>query len=343
MKTSELDYNLPDSNIAQYSVTPRDSSKLFVFNTKTNAREHNVFRNIGEFLNPGDLLVFNNSKVFRARLFDITHNIEIFLLRPREAGWECLGKPGKRLQVGAEIQLSKTVVGRVIERFENGRFLFTFLRGGKQMTFAQVIAFANKVGEIPIPPYVANKPLTLSKYQTVYAKHTGSVAAPTAGFHFTKALLTELAAQGVKTAEVTLHVGIGTFQPIKTDEIEAHEMHHEWAEISEETAKAIKEAKARGSRVVAVGTTTVRALEGLSGVAGSGDVNIFINPGYQFKVIDALVTNFHLPRSTLMLLVGAFIQHKQGGDGLATLKSLYNEAVAHGYRFYSFGDANLIF
>lgn len=344
MKTSELDYNLPDRLIAQHSVSPRDTSRLFVYDRARGVVEHRVFSDIVDFLRPGDLLVFNNSKVFRARLFDSSRAIEIFLLRPQGAlGWECLGKPGKRLQVGAEIVLSPTVRGCVMERFENGRFLLEFTCEGKKMSPAEVIAFANEVGEIPIPPYVAQKPLELSEYQTVYAKHVGSVAAPTAGFHFTERLLAEFEEKKINTAEVTLHVGIGTFQPIKTDVIEDHDMHFEWAEISAETARAITETKAHGGRVIAVGTTTVRALEGLGGREGSMDVNIFINPGYDFKIIDALVTNFHLPRSTLMLLVSAFLQFQHGGDGLEILKSLYAEAIAKEYRFYSFGDGMFIF
>jgi len=343
MKTSELDYHLPDRLIAQHSVTPRDSSKLLVFNRAAQSVEHRVFTDILEYLRPGDLLVFNNSKVFRARLFDVSGAIEIFLLRPRgAAGWECLGKPGKRLQVGAEIVFDGGVLGRVMERFENGRCLLTFTRGEQTLNPGEVIAFANEFGEIPIPPYVAQKPLELKDYQTVYAKHTGSVAAPTAGFHFTERLFAELAEKNIATAEVTLHVGIGTFQPIKSDTIEEHEMHFEWAEISPETAQAIAEAKARGGRVIAVGTTTVRALEGLQGMAGSGDVNIFINPGYNFKIIDVLVTNFHLPRSTLMLLVSAFLQFGYEIDGLPTLKNIYAEAISKDYRFYSFGDAMLV-
>lgn len=343
MKTAELDYHLPERLIAQHSVTPRDSSKLLVFNRATETIEHRVFTDIVDYLKPGDLLVFNNSKVFRARLFDVTKAIEIFLLRPRgDAGWECLGKPGKRLQVGAEVVFESGVVGCVMERFENGRCLLSFSQNGKNMTPSEVIAFANEFGEIPIPPYVAQKPLELKDYQTVYAKHTGSVAAPTAGFHFTERLFAELAEKKIETAEVTLHVGIGTFQPIKSDTIEEYEMHFEWAEISPETAQAIAAAKARGGRVIAVGTTTVRALEGLQGMAGAGDVNIFINPGYNFKIIDALVTNFHLPRSTLMLLVSAFLQFGYEMDGLSMLKSIYEEAISKDYRFYSFGDAMLV-
>ncbi len=343
MKTLELDYHLPERLIAQHSVSPRDSSKLLVFKRDTQSIEHRVFTDILDYLKPGDLLVFNNSKVFRARLFDETGAIEIFLLRPRGGfGWECLGKPGKRLQVGAEVIFADGVVGRVMERFENGRCLISFEKQGQEMISSEVIAFANEFGEIPIPPYVAQKPLELKDYQTVYAKHTGSVAAPTAGFHFTERLFAELAEKNIETAEVTLHVGIGTFQPIKSDTVEEHEMHFEWAEISSETAEVIARTKARGGRVIAVGTTTVRALEGLEGNAGSGDVNIFINPGYQFKIIDALVTNFHLPRSTLMLLVSAFLQYGHEIDGLPLLKYIYKEAIDMEYRFYSFGDAMLV-
>lgn len=343
MKTSDLDYHLPERLIAQHSVTPRDSSKLLVFNRAAQSIDHRIFTDIVDYLQPGDLLVFNNSKVFRARLFDQTRAIEIFLLRPRGlSGWECLGKPGKRLQVGAEVNFADGVVGCVMERFENGRCLMSFTRNAEKMNPSEVVGFANEFGEIPIPPYVAQKPLELKDYQTVYAKHTGSVAAPTAGFHFTERLFAELAEKNIATAEVTLHVGIGTFQPIKSDTIEEHEMHFEWAEISAETAEALAAAKARGVRVIAVGTTTVRALEGLEGRAGSGDVNLFINPGYQFKIIDALVTNFHLPRSTLMLLVSAFLQHGYEVDGLSLLKYIYTEAINEDYRFYSFGDAMLV-
>ncbi len=343
MKTSELNYHLPERLIAQHSLSPRDTSKLLVYDRATNHVEHRIFSDIGDFLNPADLLVFNNSKVFRARLFDVDRVVEIFLLRPHgDIGWECLGKPGKRLQVGAETILSPTVVGRVLERFDNGRFMFEFLSSDRKMSAEDVVAFANVVGEIPIPPYVAQKPIELSDYQTVYAKHTGSVAAPTAGFHFTERLIAELQGKKIHTAEITLHVGIGTFQPIKTEVVEEHEMHFEWAEISDDTARAIAETKARGGRVIAVGTTTVRALEGLGGVAGAGDVNLYINPGYEFKIIDGLVTNFHLPRSTLMLLVGALLQFRHGGDGLEILKSLYKEAIEKDYRFYSFGDGMLI-
>ncbi len=340
MKTNELDYFLPPERIAQHSVSPRDASKLLVYDRATGMTQHKTFRDVGEFLRPDDLLVFNNSKVFRARLFDRTGQIEIFLLRPHgDVGWECLGKPGRRLRVDDEVVLSTRVRGRVVQRFENGRFVFSFVRDGKMMSVSEVIAFANKIGEIPIPPYVGEKPLSLSRYQTVYAKHAGSVAAPTAGFHFTRRLLGSLRGRGVRLAEVTLHVGIGTFQPIKTETIEAHTMHREWADISVETARLIAETKARGGRVIAVGTTTVRALEGLGGHAGSDDVNIFINPGYSFKVIDGLITNFHLPRSTLLLLVSAFLGE---ADGLDVLKNIYNDAIARDYRFYSFGDALLI-
>lgn len=345
MKTSELDYQLPDEQIAQHSASPRDASKLFVFDRVSGEIRHHIFRDITQFLKRGDLLVFNNSKVFRARVFGHTETggeVEVFLLRPRENGWECLGKPGKRLPVGGAIIFSGSMRGEVVERFENGRFIMKFVARGRVLTTAQVISFANKYGEIPIPPYVGEKPLKFSQYQTVYAKNTGSVAAPTAGFHFTKRLLAELQRLGIKTAEVTLHVGIGTFQPIKTDVIEEHEMHYEWVEISKSTARAIEGAHKHGSRVIAVGTTTVRALEGRGGEAGSGDVNLFMTPGKKFKVIDALITNFHLPRSTLMLLVSAFIQQKAGGAGVETLKKLYEEAIRRQYRFYSFGDAMFI-
>ncbi len=351
MKTSDLDYELPEGQIAQHSAHPRDSSRLFVFDTASGSESHFQFRDCIKLFRRGDLLVFNNSKVFRARLVatdDRGGEVEIFFLRPSLGGWECLGKPGKRLGVGSHINFTKTVTGRVTQRFENGRFILCVSRAGKTLTDKQVLAFANKHGEIPIPPYVGEKPKRFSDYQTVYAKLTGSVAAPTAGFHFTTRLLRALRAKGVRTAEVTLHVGIGTFQPIKVDTIEEHEMHHEWVEISGAAARAITSAKKNGRRVIAVGTTTVRAVESWAAsgadahTAWSSDVNLFLTPGKKFKIIDALITNFHLPRSTLLLLVSAFIAQKTGGDGLATLKKMYAEAIARGYRFYSFGDALLI-
>lgn len=349
MKTSELDYHLPNERIAQRSVSPRDTSKLLVFDCAAQQAEHEIFKDIAQYLRRGDVLVFNNTKVFRARLRGMIgeHEAEVLLLRPHMGAWMCLGKPGKRLQVGVEVVFSKIVRGFVAERFDNGQFVMKFENAKKKMTDKQVIAFANKQGEIPLPPYVANGPTKISEYQTVYAKHVGSVAAPTAGFHFTRALRARLKKMGVQFVEVTLHVGIGTFQPIKTDDIESHVMHGEMVGIGVAESRKIARAKKEGRRVIAVGTTTTRALEGsadevLAGKASCKDVNMFINPGYQFRVIDGLVTNFHLPKSTLMLLVGALLQQKTGNDGVQVLKRLYTDAIGRSYRFYSFGDAMFI-
>ncbi|OGH61110.1 MAG: tRNA preQ1(34) S-adenosylmethionine ribosyltransferase-isomerase QueA [Candidatus Magasanikbacteria bacterium RIFCSPHIGHO2_01_FULL_50_8] len=347
MKTSELDYVLPPERIAQKSVQPRDTSKMMVFDRATGAVEHRQFCDIANFLRRGDLLVFNNTKVFRARLRGRVgeHAVEILLLRPHGDVWECLGKPGKRLRVGAKIIFSRTTAATVLERFENGSFIVQFFSGAKKMSHQQLMKFANAHGEIPLPPYVSSGPTKLSDYQTVYAKQVGSVAAPTAGFHFTRALRVRLKKMGVQFAEVTLHVGIGTFQPIKTEHVDDHQMHAEMVGVCASDAQKIAHAKKEGRRVIAVGTTTTRALEGaadavLNGAAWYGDVDIFIHPGFQFRVVDALVTNFHLPKSTLMLLVSAMIGEPHGG--LKKLKELYAVAIQQKYRFYSFGDALLV-
>lgn len=352
MKTIELDYHLPPERIAQHSVHPRDASKLMVVNRANGATEHIIFKDIVKFLRRGDLLVFNNTKVFRARLRGRIDSrdakvldAEILLLRPRGTAWECLGKPGKRLHVGAVIAFSKTVRGEVIERLDNGQFTMQFFAGPKKMSHQKLMQFTAAHGEIPLPPYVAHGPTKLSDYQTIFAKHVGSVAAPTAGFHFTRPLRTRLKKIGVQFAQVTLHVGIGTFQPIKTERVEDHVMHAEMVSVCASDAKKIAAAKHDGRRVIAVGTTSTRALEGaadamLSGKPFCGDVNIFITPRYQFRVIDALITNFHLPKSTLLLLVSAFLSDgRAGARGVKKLKSLYAHAIGRDYRFFSFGDA----
>ncbi len=347
MKTSELEYSLPPERIAQQSVRPRDASKLMVVDRGSDGVSHQTFRDIIGFLRRGDLLVFNNTKVFRARLRGRVdkHDVEVLLVRPHGSEWRCLGKPSKRLPVGAEIIFSRTTHARVIHRFENGQFSAQFYLCRKKISHAALIAFANTHGEIPLPPYVTGGPTKLHDYQTVYAKRIGSVAAPTAGFHFTRALRARLKKAGVSFAEVTLHVGIGTFQPIKTDRVSAHTMHAEMVSVCAADARKISAAKRAGRRVIAVGTTTTRALEGaadamLAGQPWYGDVNIFIRPPFTFRVVDALVTNFHLPKSTLMLLVGAFLGTRAGG--VKKLKNLYAMAIANNYRFYSFGDAMFI-
>lgn len=346
MKTSELDYLLPPERIAQVGARPRDSSRLLVYERASGKSTEVVFRDIAKFLRRGDLLIFNNTKVFRARIFGKGPSggkVEIFVLRAEANGWRVLGQPTKRLRVGAEIFLPGAVVGRVVARPLNEPIVVQFFKK-KILSEPEVLAWLNKYGAIPVPPYVHAVPKKFSDYQTVYARHSGSVAAPTAGFHFTTALLNKLRAQGIKIAPVTLHVGMGTFQPIKTDTVEAHVMHGEWAEISKVTAAAIQVAKKNKQRVILVGTTSTRAVESWAASGGllrppqvwSREVKLFINPGFKFQVADALLTNFHLPKSTLLLLVSAFIDRKKG---LAILKKLYASAIKNNFRFYSFGDA----
>jgi len=336
----QFDYNLPPERIAQTPVEPRDHSRLMVMDRKTGAREHRKFFEISEYLKPGDVLVMNDTKVFKARLRGkrFQKEIEVFLLRPLPGAlegssvWHALVRPGKLIHEGNFIELEGGVSPTVAHKRDDGSVELAFA-----MTAEEVVAFANAHGEIPVPPYVEKAPEKLEGYQTVYARDTGSVAAPTAGFHFTKRLISELEAKGIQFEFVTLHVGLGTFRPVKSATLEEHEMHAEFVQIDAETAKRIRAAKAEARRVIAVGTTTVRALEG-SGVPEtgfSGDVNIFITPGYEFKIIDALITNFHLPKSTLLVLVSAFA-------GREHVLAAYQEAIQQGYRFYSFGDAMLI-
>lgn len=328
MKTSEFDYHLPPERIAQHSVEPRDSSKLLVLDRSTGDIQHRIFREIGEWLLPGDVLVMNDTKVFKARLR--VGKLEVFLVRPVSGGWICLAKPGKKLKAGSVIELPEGVTLTVLEKREDGTVLVK-----PSLSNEELIAFADRVGEIPIPPYVKEVPNDISKYQTVVARETGSVAAPTAAFHFTPRLIEELRAKGVEFAFVTLHVGLGTFLPVKTETLEEHPMHSEFVHIPASTADVIAKAKAEGRRVIAVGTTTTRALEGAEGRACTGDINIFIMPGYRFKVIDGLITNFHLPKSTLLALVSAFA-------GRERILHAYEEAIKREYRFFSFGDAMLI-
>lgn len=346
MKTSEFDYRLPEELIAQKSVEPRDNSRLLVLSKTDGSMQHRIFRDILEFLQPNDLLVFNDTKVFKARLFGLSDdrsNVEIFLIHPIEnekQHWLCLGKPGKKLKIGSNVELDGELSGKIVSKNPDGSLIIDF-----KLEPDKVIKIANLIGQIPVPPYVHEAPKSEEKYQTVYAQHTGSVAAPTAGFHFTKELFTRVQKHGVQTAFVTLHVGLGTFQPIKSETLEEHPMHSEWAQIPESTLRAISAQKAAGRRVIAVGTTTVRALEGLIDAPGTpkeglpdkkeGWVNIFIKPGYKFRVIDGLITNFHLPKSTLLALVSAF-------GGSENIKRAYGEAINQKYRFYSFGDAMMI-
>ncbi len=410
MLTSDFDYFLPPELIAQSPAKPRDSSRLMVLDKKNKTIEHKHFFGIEECFRPGDLLVWNNSKVFKARLRgsvfldekadDISDKrekqlgltdrilnmptVEIFLVRPMEnfGVWKALAKPGRKLRLGMMVKFAEDFACEVIMKEKDGTILVQF-----EDNDVEVRAKANRYGEVPTPPYIKNSslkrgargvfndgqhpPTPLNRgdlreqYQTVYAKYEGSVAAPTAGFHFTPELVERLGKKGVQFAEVTLHVGLGTFLPVKSERVEDHRMHSEWVELTAKNADLINQAKAEGRRVVAVGTTTVRTLEGIArlGVSAisvsrsrvgssdneimeskskeiiqpyTGDINLFITPGFTFHVVDALITNFHLPKSTLLMLAAAFV-----GDRKFIL-DCYQKAVAGKYRFYSFGDAMFI-
>jgi S-adenosylmethionine:tRNA ribosyltransferase-isomerase len=326
MKTSDFDYVLPPERIAQTPVRPRDHSRLMVLDRHTGHITHRRFFDIGTELRPGDLLVTNNSKVFNARL-QTTDGIEIFLLRPEARGWKCLAKPGRKLRVGSSVVFADKTTATVLEKQDDGTVLLDFGRSPEE-----IFAWTDRVGSVPTPPYVEQSVTNSADYQTVYAAHVGSVAAPTAGFHFTPELIESLTSHGVQFASVTLHVGLGTFRPMKTETLEEHVMHEEWIDVPDETIRLIEETKRNGGRVIAVGTTTVRALE--SNVQ-HGFTNIFITPGYVFKRIDGLITNFHLPKSTLLVLVSAFA-------GREHIRHAYEEAIKNEYRFYSFGDAMII-
>lgn len=355
MNTSDFDFHLPEERIAQTPVEPRDSSKLMILRRESKTIDEKTFVDIVDEFKKGDLLVWNNSKVFKARLhgkllsknndelWEHKRDVELFLVRPmKNVGvWKALGRPGKHIQHGTRIQIAEDFVCDVMLKEKDGTILVQF-----DGDAAWVREQANKYGSIPIPPYVKDEPDQLEVYQTTYAKHEGSVAAPTAGFHFTENVIGALKEKGVEFAEVTLHVGLGTFLPVKSEKLEDHVMHEEWVEVDEETAEKINRAKQEGRRVISVGTTTTRTLEGIaalgahkgSGQIGpyTGDINLFITPGFEYQIVDALITNFHLPKSTLLMLVSAFV-----GDTNFTLEA-YKKAVEHSYRFYSFGDAMFI-
>lgn len=336
MHTSLFDYVLPPERIAQKPMEPREAAKLLVLDRKTGAIEDKHVGDLPDLLRAGDLLVFNDSKVFKARLKAEIYGkntrhagqeVEIFLLRPEGDIWVGLAKPGKKLHSGSRVMFEDGSKARILGKRDDGTIDLDF-----GMSADQVFALADRFGEVPVPPYVEATQENTSVYQTAYAKHVGSVAAPTAGFHFTPALLKSLEEKGVQKAFVTLHVGLGTFRPMKSETLEEHDMHSEWTHVPAETTEAIKNAKAQGRRVIVVGTTAMRALE--SGVE-SGFTNLFITPGYSFKIADGLITNFHLPKSTLIVLVSAFA-------GRESILNAYKHAVDHEYRFYSFGDAMLI-
>lgn len=339
MKTSDFYYDLPEDRIAQHPADPRDSSRLLVIDRQTGAWEDKVFTDVIDYLKAGDLLVVNNTKVIPARLIGhrkgLTGEVEFLLLKRLDySRWRAIVRPGKKLNVGTEVVFSEELSARVLERGEEGERVVEFLFDG---VFEDILA---RVGAMPLPPYIKEKLEDSSKYQTVYSKIDGSAAAPTAGLHFTPALLDRIRAKGVKIVEILLHVGLSTFRPVKAENIEEHKMHDEYYEISEEAAAEINAAKAEGRRVICVGTTSVRTLESAADckghvVAGSGNTDIFIYPPYEFKIVDALITNFHLPESTLLMLVSAFM-------GREKILAAYNHAVEAKYRFFSFGDACLI-
>ncbi|WP_413166308.1 tRNA preQ1(34) S-adenosylmethionine ribosyltransferase-isomerase QueA [Capilliphycus salinus ALCB114379] len=354
--TEGYDYELPEERIAQNPVTPRDQSRLLIVDSLT-SHHHRIFRDLPHWLKSGDLLVFNNTQVIPARLYGSKSSgasVEILLLEERQPNcWLALVKPGKRFKIGVRVEfepinstagdlepLSATVVDT--DEATGGRLLKFDVPAGQSL-----IEQLEHFGHIPFPPYVTESEALPQQYQTIYAKRPGAVAAPTAGLHFTEELFQQLEHRGINKAFVTLHVGVGTFRPVEVTDITTHQMHAEWIEVSPETVEQIQKTKAKGGRVIAVGTTVVRTLEGVAMAEGKltpycGKTNAFIYPGYQFQAIDGLITNFHLPRSSLMMLVAALI-------GRQRLLDLYQDAIAqsaegfnHPYRFYSFGDAMLI-
>jgi S-adenosylmethionine:tRNA ribosyltransferase-isomerase len=340
MKTSDFYFDLPEELIAQDPLEDRTSSRLLVLDKATGQTEHHVFRDILDMVGPGDCMVLNNTKVIPARLYgekeDTGAGIEILLLKRLEKDvWECLVKPGKKCKPGARIVFGDgRLKAEIKETKDDGNRLIAFEYEG---IWEEVL---DALGEMPLPPYITHKLQDKNRYQTVYAKYEGSAAAPTAGLHFTRDLLEQIEAKGVKIAYVTLHVGLGTFRPVKVDDVTNHHMHSEYYEVTEETANIVNETKAKGGRIICVGTTSCRTVESAStedGIlhSGCGNTEIFIYPGYKFKILDALITNFHLPESTLVMLVSALAGKEQ-------VLGAYEEAVKERYRFFSFGDAMFV-
>ena len=334
-------YDLPKELIAQEPADPRDSARLMVLDRKNDTIEHRIFHDLPEYLNAGDVLVVNNSKVLPARLMGVkvpTGAVcEVLLLRQAHGDtWECLARPGRRMQAGTKLSFGDgSLTATVDETLPDGNKYVTF-----QYDTQTLYEKLDEFGKMPLPPYITRQLEDQSQYQTVYAKELGSAAAPTAGLHFTPELLQQIKDMGVDIAEVTLHVGLGTFRPVKVDDVEKHHMHSEFYIVEEDQAKLINDTKAAGGRVIAVGTTSCRTLESATGEdgvlkSGSGWTEIFIYPGYKFKMIDGLITNFHLPESTLLMLVSALA-------GKEHIMAAYEEAVKERYRFFSFGDAMMI-
>lgn len=338
MKTSDFDYYLPQELIAQTPANPRDSSRLLVYDRKTDKVEHKHFYDIVDYLKEGDLLVRNNTKVLPARMFAFTSHggkVEVLLLKRFNLNeWEVLVKPGKKAKPGAKLTISNELSLEVLSTIEeSGSRRVKFIYDG---VFEDVIS---RVGEMPLPPYITEKLKDQSRYQTVYAKVDGSAAAPTAGLHFTDQLLEKIKGKGVEVVDVLLHVGLGTFRPVKTEDVLSHHMHSEYYEINECACEKINKAKQEGRRVIAVGTTSVRTLESASDENGlvkpiKANTEIFIYPPYKFKCVDGLITNFHLPKSTLLMLVSALCSREK-------MLEIYKTAVEEKYRFFSFGDACL--
>lgn len=340
MKTSDFYFDLPKELIAQDPLEDRSSSRLMVLDKNTGEITHRIFRDITEYLHPGDCLVINDTKVIPARLIgakeDTGAKIEILLLKRKENDiWETLVKPGKKCRPGAKVVFGNGELrAEILEVLEDGNRLVQFSYEG---IFEEVL---DRLGQMPLPPYITHKLQDKNRYQTVYAKYEGSAAAPTAGLHFTKELLKEIEDSGVRIARVTLHVGLGTFRPVKVENVLEHHMHSEYYHVSKEAADIINDTRRNGGRVISVGTTSTRTLESVAQddgtiVPGSGNTEIFIYPGYKFKAIDCLITNFHLPESTLLMLVSALA-------GKDHILAAYEEAVKERYRFFSFGDAMFI-
>ena len=340
MKTSDFFYDLPEELIAQDPLEDRTASRLLVLNRETGAVEHKIFSDVIDYLNEGDCLVINNTRVIPARLIGEKEGtggkVEVLLLKRRANDvWETLVKPGKKLRPGARVTFGDgRLKAEILEIAEEGNRLVRFYYEG---IFEEIL---DSLGEMPLPPYITHKLEDKEMYQTVYAKYDGSAAAPTAGLHFTKELLNKIEEKGIKIASITLHVGLGTFRPVKVDDVNNHHMHTEWYEVNAEAAEIINETKRNGGRVICVGTTSCRTIESVADDNGymkakTGETDIFIYPGYKFKVMDGLITNFHLPESTLVMLVSAFA-------GKENVLSAYETAVKEKYRFFSFGDAMIL-
>ncbi len=339
MRTDDFDYFLPEELIAQTPANPRDSSRLLVYDRKQDSVEHKRFYDILDYLKEGDVLVRNNTRVLPARMFAYTENggrVEVLLLKRFDLKkWEVLCKPAKKAKIGAKLVVSEELKFTVVDRDENaGSRIVEFDFDG---VFEEIIA---RLGEMPLPPYITEKLKDKERYQTVYAKNSGSAAAPTAGLHFTEELIEKIKKKGVHILDVLLHVGLGTFRPVKVDDVKNHHMHSEYFEVTKEVAEEINKAKKEGRRVFAVGTTTVRTLESVATSDGEviskkGETEIFLYPPYKMKVVDGLITNFHLPKSTLIMLVSCLTSREK-------ILEIYNTAVEEKYRFFSFGDAMLI-